>query len=79
MTANRLWIDDEGTVLCEEHTGFYLGSAIKQNGQAIQHRTPLGTWCAYYTNLRGGADLVCEICTPWNSPNHPYNEIKAGA
>lgn len=77
--SNRLWVDDNGTVLCENHAGTYLTSAIQSNNQAIQHRTPLGTWCAYYTNLRGGANLVCEVCTPWDSPDHPYNKNKAVA
>lgn len=76
MSNQRLWIDDNGTVLCENHTGVYLSESIKANGQAIQHHTPLGTWCAYYTHLLGGADLVCEICTPWDSPNHPYARMQ---
>ena len=79
MMSNRLWVDDNGTVLCDSHTGMYLKSAIERNNQAIQHKTPLGTWCAYYTNLLGGKDLVCEVCVPWNSPNHPYNQMNAGA
>jgi hypothetical protein len=79
MMSNRLWVDDNGTVLCDAHTGMYLRSAIERNNQAIQHKTPLGTWCAYYTNLLGGKDLVCEVCIPWNSPNHPYNAMNAGA
>jgi hypothetical protein len=79
VMSNRLWVDDNGTVVCDEHAGTYLRSAFEAKPQAIQHRTPLGTWCAYYTHLLGGADLVCEVCTPWNSPNHPYNTIKAGA
>lgn len=79
MTTQRLWVDDQGTVLCENHAGSYLRSAITANNQAIQHKTPLGTWCAYYTNLIGGKDIVCETCVPWDSPNHPYNKIKAGA
>jgi hypothetical protein len=78
MTTNRLWVDDNGTVVCDDHAGTYLRSAFQANSEAIQHRTPLGTWCAYYTHLLGGADLVCEVCTPWDSPNHPYNQ-KVGA
>ena len=79
MTTNRLWIDDNGTVVCEEHAGVYLKSAIKANNDEMQHETPLGTWCAYYIHLLRGENLVCEVCTPWTSPNHPYNKIKAGA
>jgi hypothetical protein len=77
MSTQRLWVEDNGTVLCDEHGGTYLTSAIQQKPKAIKHRTPLGTWRAYYTHLLGGADLVCEICTPWDSPNHPYNLKKA--
>jgi hypothetical protein len=79
MTTQRLWVSDNGDVLCEEHIGTYLKASIEANGQAIQHKTPLDTWCAYYTNFLGGKDLVCEVCTPWDSPNHPYNKMKAGA
>ena len=79
MTTQRLWVSDNGDVLCEEHTGTYLKASIEANGQAIQHKTSLDTWCAYYTSLLGGKDLVCEVCTPWNSPNHPYNQMNAGA
>jgi hypothetical protein len=57
----------------------YLRVAFQTKPNGIQHKTPLGTWCAYYTNLNGGKDLVCEVCIPWNSPNHPYNRNKEGA
>ena len=77
--SNRLWVDDNGSVVCDNHAGAYLTSAFEAKPNAIQHRTPLGTWCAYYTNLLGGENLVCEVCTPWDSPDHPYNKIKAGA
>jgi hypothetical protein len=77
--SNRLWVSDNGDVTCDEHAGMYLICAMKAKPQAIKHRTPLGTWCAYYTHLLGGENLVCETCVPWNSPNHPYNTMKAGA
>jgi hypothetical protein len=79
MMSNRLWVDDDGTVVCDQHAGTYLRVAFQTKPNGIQHKTPLGTWCAYYTNLNGGKDLVCEVCIPWNSPNHPYNRNKEGA
>ena len=79
MMSNRLWVDDDGTVVCDQHAGTYLRVAFETKPNGIQHKTPLGTWCAYYTNLNGGKDLVCEVCIPWNSPNHPYNQNKEGA
>ena len=77
--SNRLWVNDDGTVTCDNHAGMYLRSAFQAKPKAIKHKTPLGTWCAYYTNLLGGENLVCETCVPWNSPDHPYNKLKAGA
>jgi hypothetical protein len=79
VMSNRLWVNNDGTVTCDNHAGSYLTSAFEAKPNAIQHRTPLGTWCAYYTNLIGGENLVCETCVPWNSPDHPYNKLKAGA
>ena len=76
---NRLWISDNGDVLCEDHAGTYLKVAIEANPKAIQHSTPLDNWSLYFTHLIGGVDLVCEVCTPWSSPDHPYNKIKAVA
>jgi len=75
----RLWVSDNGDVTCEEHAGVYLRSSIQAKSKAVKHRTPLGNWSLYFTHLLGGENLVCETCTPWNSPNHPYNKIKAGA
>jgi hypothetical protein len=79
MTSQRLWVADDGDVLCEDHAGTYLRLAIRSNPQAIQHKTPLDNWCAYYTNLLGGGNLVCEICVPWDSPDHPSNRVEVGA
>jgi hypothetical protein len=70
----RLWISDNGDAVCEEHAGMYLRSSIQRKPKAIKHRTPLDNWSLYFGNL-----LVCETCIPWNSPNHPYNKISAGA
>lgn len=70
----RLWVSDNGDVVCEEHAGMYLRSSIKAKPKAIKHRTPLDNWSLY-----GGENLVCETCIPWNSPNHPFNKINAGA
>jgi hypothetical protein len=75
--TQRLWVSDDGDVLCEDHAGTYLRLAIRSNPEAIQHETPLDNWCAYYTNLLGGGNLVCEVCVPWDSPNHPSNKVLA--
>lgn len=77
--TTRLWVSDNGDVLCESHAGTYLRSAIDADKQAIEHTTPLDNWSLYFNHLIGGVNLVCETCTPWDSPNHPYNTIKAGA
>jgi hypothetical protein len=79
MTTQKLWISDNGDVTCEEHAGMYLRCAIEAKPKAKQHKTPLDNWALYFTHLLGGENLVCETCVPWNSPNHPYNTIKAGA
>jgi hypothetical protein len=77
--AQRLWVSNKGDVICEDHAGTYLRCAIEAKPKAIKHKTPLDDWSLYFTHLLGGADLVCEVCVPWNSPNHPYNKLKAGA
>jgi hypothetical protein len=56
-----------------------LRSSIQAKPKAVKHRTPLGNWSLYFTHLLGGENLVCETCIPWNSPEHPYNKIGAGA
>jgi len=76
---NKLWISDNGDVTCENHAGAYLKSAIETKPKAISHITPLDNWSLYYTHLIGGENLVCETCTPWHSPEHPYNKIAVGA
>jgi hypothetical protein len=75
----RLWVSDNGDVLCEEHSGTYLNCAIQAKPKAVEHSTPLGNWALYFTHLMGGENLVCETCTPFNSPNHPYNKMKTSA
>lgn len=79
MTTQRLWVSDNGDVTCDDHAGMYLRCAIEAKPNAKKHRTPLDSWSLYFTNLLGGENLVCETCVPWNSPDHPYNKIKAGA
>jgi hypothetical protein len=77
--TTQLWVSDNGDIICADHAGTCLRVAIEADASAIQHSTPLDNWALYATNLIGGENLVCEICTPWDSPNHPYNKIKAGA
>ena len=79
MTTQRLWVSDNGDVVCEAHTGMYLRCAIEAKPKAIKHKTPLDRWSLYFTDLLGGENLVCETCVPWTSPEHPYNKNKAGA
>ena len=79
ILTERLWVSDNGDVLCESHAGMYLLCAIKAKPKATKHSTPLDEWSLYFTHLLGGENLVCEVCTPWDSPSHPYNKIKAGA
>jgi hypothetical protein len=79
MTTQRLWVSDNGDVICEEHAGVYLKLEIEAKPKAKQHKTPLDNWALYFTHLLGGENLVCETCVPWHSPEHPYNKIKAGA
>jgi hypothetical protein len=76
--CKRFWISDNGDVLCEEHTGAYLRSAIEAKPKAWSHVTPLDNWSLYFSDLIGGENLVCETCVPWNSPDHPYNKLKVG-
>jgi hypothetical protein len=75
--SKRLWVSDDGDVVCEDHAGVYLKSAIENKPNAKAHSTPLDQWSLYFTHLLGGENLVCEVCTPWDSPNHPYNKLKA--
>jgi hypothetical protein len=77
--SKRLWVSDNGDVVCENHAGTYLKCAIEAKPKAIEHSTPLDNWGLYFTHLIGGANLVCEVCVPWDSPDHPYNKLKASA
>lgn len=63
-----LWTDDGGQILCADHAGGYLTSAIAARPRARQHRTPLGTWDRV-TAVEIAADptlWICETCVPWS-------------
>lgn len=61
----RLWVSDNGDVVCDEHAGHYLQAAIKAKPKAWSHRTPLDNWTMYYERLLGG--LPCETCVDWST------------
>ena len=63
--GRRLWVSDDGSVICDGHAGVYLRSAIEANPVAISHRTPLGTWDAFSMDLLGA--LPCEVCVDWST------------
>jgi hypothetical protein len=69
--SERFWVSDDGEVTCEKHGGMFLITAIKAKPKAIKHKTPLGTWCLYFTHLLGGENLECESCA--------YSRARAGA
>lgn len=62
----RLWMDQGGMVLCEQHSGRYLRAAIAENPRADRHVTPLG----FYELLGCGGEVEpvdgyrpdCERC-----------------
>jgi hypothetical protein len=60
MTSNRKWVGTRGDVICDEHAGVYLKSAIENDPTARQHITPLDWWIIYSSN-----DFPCEVCVPW--------------
>ena len=61
----RLWVSDNGDVLCDNHAGTYLRASIQAKPKAKMHHTPLDTWTAYSLNRPGG--LPCEVCVDWSS------------
>ena len=61
--ATILWVSDNGDVLCANHAGSYLYSAIQARPMARTHRTPLGTWDACTSEMLGG--LPCSSCVDW--------------
>jgi len=63
VDSSILWVSDNGDVTCAEHAGMYLRSSIEAKPKAQSHRTPLGTWDAYASNLLGG--LPCSTCIDW--------------
>ena len=63
--SKALWVSDNGDVLCTEHAGHYLSSAIKARPKARKHRTPLDEWNLYYEELLGG--LPCSSCVDWKT------------
>ena len=60
MMRTRLWIDQNGRVVCEKHAGNYLRSAIAAHPHAQHHRTPLGDWISDHSGR-----FPCETCQPF--------------
>ena len=73
VDSSILWVSDNGDVCCANHAGIYLYHAIQAKPRAKSHRTPLGTWDAYASNLLGG--LPCSSCVDWMTLD--LNEIGA--
>lgn len=61
----RLWVSDNGDVVCDKHAGAYLSASIASKPKAKTHITPLDKWSAYSLNRLGG--LPCEVCVDWSS------------
>jgi hypothetical protein len=70
--TKKLYIHDDGSILCTDHAGHELSGAIKNNPRRKTHWTPRGTWeiatSDYYEYFKSGTgiDLDCEICRDWN-------------
>lgn len=58
--SNRLWVNDNGSVICDKHAGTYLRSAIVANPKRTNYWTPLGTW-----EVMNNCPLPCETCVDW--------------
>jgi len=67
-----MWIDDNGRILCAQHAGSYLRTAIDARPRARTHRTPIGTWDRMDAMFieewerEIGAPPSCESCRPTN-------------
>lgn len=68
MTAERLWMDDNGMLSCEAHAGNYLQHAIARRPRAKSHSTPRGRWVlltdAEVAIIAAdcGTTVTCESC-----------------
>lgn len=66
----KLYIHDDGTVLCKEHAGAELSASLEHSPKKKIHWTPLGTWELaaddYYAEFTKftGVQLDCESCSP---------------
>ena len=70
--TKKLYIHDDGSILCIDHAGHELSGAIKNNPRRKTHWTPRGTWeiatSDYYEYFKSGTgiELDCEVCRDWN-------------
>lgn len=60
-TKNRLWIGQDGRIVCTEHGGYYLQSAIENSPEKNHHITPLNDWEEIPSSVYVPG-LDCEIC-----------------
>lgn len=57
----RLWIGENGQIVCSKHGGNYLKENIASAPKSPHHSTPLGTWVDV-TNNPDVKGVPCEIC-----------------
>jgi hypothetical protein len=66
--TTKFWVSDNGDVICDNHAGTYLKSAIKAFPNNLEHSTPLDNRAMYNKLFLGGEKLMCEVCAPFDSP-----------
>lgn len=72
ISTQKLYISDNGAVICANHAGYELSGAIQSDPSQNLYFTTLGTWLVagahdYLAFREGtGCDLTCEICRDWN-------------
>jgi hypothetical protein len=64
-----IWVSDQGDVVCCNHAGHYLKSAITKRPKAISHKTPLDSWSKYSLDFPGA--LPCMVCVDWSTIEIP--------
>lgn len=56
----RLWVGDNGQIVCTFHGGHYLLTAVEAEPKRVEHQTPLNHWL----DITNHPDFThpCEIC-----------------
>lgn len=70
IRPGSVWISEGGEVVCWEHGGSYLKTAITA-GEGPHILTPLDDWLYHSPEIAREYDLTCEVCARETPPRCP--------